>query len=143
MHDKVEAVLQQVSRFQKENPTPPPGIAKIGKDEIINYKYTIESWNSEVDAVKSSLEREEDLIEGVWNTCSNVLDEWGIGEIKESLESLMPKTEVVEQVRATLDAKIQDLAVLDFEAMHFSMVSPTKMTTCVDENARIAKKDIK
>lgn len=43
MHDKVEAMLQQVSCFQKANHTPPPRIIKLGKDEIINYRYTIES----------------------------------------------------------------------------------------------------
>lgn len=45
------------------------------------------------------LERVEDLIEGVWNTCSDVLDEWGISEIEEYLETLTPKLEVVEQSR--------------------------------------------
>ena len=54
--------------------------------------------------VKSSIERARDLIERVWNTCSDVLDEWGIGEIEEYIESLMSKTEVVEQARATSTA---------------------------------------
>lgn len=82
-----------------------------------------------------SLEIARELIEGVWNTCFDVLDEWGIGEIKESLESLMPKTEVVEKVRASSEAEIRDLAVLDFKAMHFTVVSPAKMTAQVDKNA--------
>ena len=82
MHDQAEAMLQQVLRFQKANPVPPPRIEKIRKDEIINYRYTIDSWKLEVDAVNSLLERVGDLIEGVWNTCLDMLDEWGIGEIK-------------------------------------------------------------
>lgn len=48
-----------------------------------------------------------DLIEGVWNTCSDVLDEWGIGEIEESLEYLTLKAEVVEQVRAASEARFE------------------------------------
>ena len=49
----------------------------------------------------------------------------------------------MEQVRAASTAKIWDLVVLDFEAMHFSMISPTKMTTQLDENVQITKKGIK
>lgn len=74
-----------MSHFQKANLVPPPRIVRLGKDELINYRYTIESWRSEADVVKSSIERVGDLIEGVWNTCSYVLDEWEIGEIEESL----------------------------------------------------------
>ena len=93
--------------------------------------------------VKSSIERVIKLIKGVWNTCSDVLDEWGIREIEEYLESLMPKTEVVEQARATSMIEVWDLAVLDSKAMHFSVISLAKMTTRVDENARITKKGTK
>ena len=75
---------------------PPPGITKLRKDEILKYKYTIESWKSEVDVVKSSLEKVGELIEGVCKTFSGVLDEWGINEIEESLEALMLRTEEVE-----------------------------------------------
>lgn len=32
---------------------PPPRIAKLEKDEIINYIYAIESWKSKADVVKS------------------------------------------------------------------------------------------
>ena len=42
-----------------------------------------------------------------------------------------------------MEAEIQDLAVLDSEAMHLSVISPTKMTTWVDENVRITKNGIK
>jgi hypothetical protein len=90
-----------------------------------------------------SIERVGDLIKGVWNTISDVLDESGIREIEEFLESFTPKIEEVEQVRAALEVEIQDLEVLDSEVMHFSVVSPAKMTTRVDENARISKKGIK
>ena len=72
--------------------------------------------------VKSSIKRAGDLAEGMWNACLDVLDEWGIGEIEESLESLTPKIEVVEQVRAASTTDIQDLAIVDSEAMHFSLL---------------------
>ena len=85
-----------MSHFQKVNPIPSPRIANLGKDEIINYRYTIWSWKTEADIVKSSIERVRYLIEDLWNTCFDVLDEWGIGEIEESLESIMPKTKVLE-----------------------------------------------
>ena len=56
IHTKVEATLQNISRCQKANPIPTPGILKLGKDEMLKYKYTIESWKSEADVVKASLE---------------------------------------------------------------------------------------
>ena len=90
MHNKAEVTLQQVSHFQKVNSIPPPWIVKLGKDEIINYRYPIESQKSEADAFKSSVERLRDLIEGLSNTCLDILDEWGIGEINKSLETIMP-----------------------------------------------------
>ena len=55
----------------------------------------------------------------------------------------MSKTEVVEQARASSVSEIQNFVVLDSEAMHFSVISPAKMTTWVDENAQIAKKGFK
>ena len=64
---------------------------------------------------------------GMWNACSNVLDEWGIDEIEESLESLTPKNEVVEQVRVTSATEIQYLAVVDSEAIHFSLILPAQI----------------
>ena len=79
----------------------------------------------------------------MWNTCSDVLDEWGIDKIKESLESLTSKKEVVEQARAASAAEIQELAVVDSEAMHFSLISLAQMATRVNEHARIARKGIK
>jgi hypothetical protein len=132
-----------VSRFQKLNPIPPPRIVRLEKDELINYRYTIESSRSNADVVKSSIERDEDLIKGVWNTCSYVLDEWGIAEIKEYLEPLTSKIEVVEKARNVSVTEIRDLAVLDSESMHFSVISPANITTRVDENAQIAKKGFK
>ena len=92
---------------------------KVGKDEIWKYRYTTESWKSEVDALRSSLEKARDLIEGVWNTCSDVLNEWGIDEIGESLEALTPRMEELEQVRASSKAKIKNLVVLYSEEMDF------------------------
>ena len=62
---KVEAALQTISHFQKANLIPPLGIPKLGKDEMLKYRYTIESWRSEADKLKTSLEKVEDLVEGV------------------------------------------------------------------------------
>ena len=132
IHTKVKAALQRISGFQKENLLPPPGILKLGKDKVLKYRYTIELWKFEVDVVKYSLEKAEDLIEGVWNTCSDVIDEWGIDEIEESLETFTPEVEDVEQVRASSEADINNLSVLDSEAMEFSVISPSKMTTRVE-----------
>jgi hypothetical protein len=143
MHERVEVALQQVLHFQKENPMPPPRKVKLGKHDLINYKCTLESWKSESDLVKSSIERARDLTKGMWNACSNVLDEWGIDEIKESLELLSPKNEVLEQVRVTSVILIQYLAVVVSEVIHFSLISPTQMVTRVNEHAKITKKGIK
>jgi hypothetical protein len=46
VHIKVEAALHRISCFQKANLIPPPRIAKLRKDEILKYIYTIESWKS-------------------------------------------------------------------------------------------------
>ena len=129
IHERVEVTLQQVLHFQKANPLSPPGTTKLGKDDLINYKCSLQSWKYEFDLVKSSIEKVGDLTKGMCNACSDVLDEWGIGEIEESLESLMPKNEVVEKVRPALVTKTQDLEVIDSEAMHFSFISPTQMAT--------------
>ena len=110
---------------------------------MINYKCTLELWRFEANLVKSSIERARDLIEGMWNACSDVLEEWGISEIEESLESLTSKKETVEQVRAVSTIEIQDLAVVDFEVIHFSLISPAQMATRVNEHARITRKGIK
>jgi hypothetical protein len=53
IHTKVEVALQRISCFQKGNLIPPPGILKIRKDEMLKYRYTIESWKSEADVVKA------------------------------------------------------------------------------------------
>ena len=108
---------------------PPPRIIKLGKNELISYKCTSKSWISEADLVKYSFERSRDLTEGMWNACSDILNKWGVSEIEESLESLTSKNEVVEQVRATSATKIQDLAVVDYEVIHFSLISPAQMAT--------------
>ena len=110
---------------------------------MISYKCILESWKSEVDLVKSSIKKVGYLAEGVWNTCADVLDEWWIGENKESLEYLTPKIEAMEQVRSDLVVDIQDLAVMDSKVMHFSLISHAQMATQVHEHARITKKDIK
>ena len=61
MHERAEVALQQVFIFRKVNPMPLLGTIKLGKDELINYKCTLESWRSEADLVKSLIERAEDL----------------------------------------------------------------------------------
>ena len=53
--------------------------------------------------MKYSVEKSKDLIEGVWNTCLDVIDEWGIIKIEESLETFTLRAEEVE-VRASLEA---------------------------------------
>ena len=121
----------------------PSGITKLEKDEILKNKYTIESWKSEANAVKYSLEKAKDLIEGVWNTYSDVIDEWGIREIEESLETLMPRDKEVEQVRASSKEEIKNLSVLESEAMGFLVISLARMAARVEENTRLAKKGIK
>ena len=74
IHTKAETTLQKISHFQKANPIPPPGISNLKKDEMLKYRYIIESWKFEVDVVKASLEEAGDLIEGVWNSCSDVIE---------------------------------------------------------------------
>ena len=143
VHNKVEVALHQISRFQKANTVPPPGIMKLAKYEILKYRYTIESWKSKADVVKSSLEKVRDLIERVWNTYSDILDEWGIDKTEESLEALTPRTEEVEHVRASSEEEIKNLVVLDSEMMDFSIISPARMAARVEENAQIAKIGIK
>ena len=91
IHAKVEVALQTISHFQKANSIPPPGISKLGKDEMLKYRYTVESWKSEADNVNASLEKVKGLVVGIWNNCSDVIEEWGVGEIEESLEAFMPQ----------------------------------------------------
>lgn len=122
---------------------PPPRIIKLGKYELINYIYTLESWRFEAALVKSSIERVEDLIEGMWNTCLDVLADWRIGEIEESLESLTSKNEVVEQRRVASAIEVQELEVVDSKAMHFSLISPAQMISRVNEHDQIPEKGIK
>ena len=43
IHAKAEDSLQTISHFQKSNSIPPLGILKLGKDEILKYRYTVES----------------------------------------------------------------------------------------------------
>ena len=46
-----------------------------------------------MESAKTALEREEELIKGVWNNCSDAIEEWGIGEFKETLEAFTSKAE--------------------------------------------------
>ena len=94
---------------------------------MLKYRYIVESWRFEANIGKDSLEKAEDLVEGVWNTYSDVMEEWGIGEIEGSLETFTPKAEDVEQVRASSEAKITNWLVLDTKAMEFSVVSLAKL----------------
>ena len=109
---------------------------------MLKYRYIVESWRFEANIGKDSLEKAEDLVEGVWNTYSDVMEEWGIGEIEGSLETFTPKAEDVEQVRASSEAKITNWLVLDTKAMEFSVVSLAKLIAWVEEEARLVKKGI-
>lgn len=100
----------------------------------------MEVW---ADLVKSSIDQAEDLAKGMWNSCSDILEEWGIAEIKESIEYITLKIKAVEWVRVASTADIQDLAVVDSKAIHFSLISPAQLATWVDEHNRISKKGIK
>ena len=143
IHAKAEVTLQSISCFEKVNLIPPTGILKLGKDEMLKYRYTVESQKSEANNVNVLLEKVEDLVEGICNNFSNVIEEWGIGEIEESLEDFTPKAKDIEQILASSKAKITKLSVLDAEAMEFSVVSPTKLTSQIDEQSWLAKKWIK
>ena len=83
--------------------------------------------------MNASLEKVEDLIQGVWNSCLDVIEEWGIDEIEESLETFTPRVEDIEQARAAAKEEITNLSVLDVEAMEFSVISQTKLTARVEE----------
>ena len=78
---------------------------------MIDFKCILESWKSTTDLVKSSLDQVGNLTEGMWNSCSKILEEWGIGEIEESLdtvESLTPNIEALERVRASFTTNIHN-----------------------------------
>lgn len=61
------------------------------------------------------------------------MEEWGIGELEETLEAFTSKAEDVEQFRASSEAEIIDLLVLDAESVEISVVEPTKLTTHIKE----------
>ena len=77
------------------------------------------------------------------NNCSNVIEEWGIGEIEEYLEAFTPKDEDVEKNRVSSEEEITNLSILDAEVMEFSVISPAKLTARIDEQAQLARKGIK
>ena len=77
---------------------------------------------------KTTIERADELVEGVWNSCSDAMEEWGIGEFEETLEAFTSKAEDVEQLRDSSKAEITDLSVLHTESMDISVVEPTKLT---------------
>ena len=92
---------------------------------------------------KTSIEKVDDLAEGIWNNYLDAMEEWGIGEIKETFEAFTSKAEDVEQIRACSETEITDLLVLDVESMEILVVDPVKLTTQIKEHARLAKKGIK
>ena len=77
---------------------------------------------------KTVIERANNLDEGIWNNCSDAMEEWSIGEIEEMLEVFTSKAEDVEQVWAFSKMEITDLSVLDAESMEISVVEPAKLT---------------
>ena len=50
---------------------------------------------------KTTIERVDELVEGVWNNYSDAMKEWGIGEVEETLESFTSKAKDVEQLQAS------------------------------------------
>ena len=55
------------------------------------------------------------------------MEEWGIGEIYETLKAFTSKAEDVEQIRASSEKEITDLSVLDAESMEILVVEPAKL----------------
>ena len=47
------------------------------------------------------IKRVDELAKGVWNNCSDAMEEWGIGEFEEMLEAFTSKAEDVEKLRAS------------------------------------------
>ena len=86
-----------------------------------------------MDSAKIALERVEELAEGVWNNCSDAMEEWGIGEFEEMLEAFTSKTEDVEQLWASSEVEITDLLVLDVKSMEISLVEPSKLMAEIQE----------
>jgi hypothetical protein len=71
------------------------------------------------------------------------MEEWGIGEIEETLKAFTFKAEDVEQIQASLETEITDLSVLDTESMEILVVDPSKSMTQIKDQVRLAKKEIK
>ena len=132
-HAQSKGNLQSISRFQRVNDIPPPGIPKLGKDKNFKYRYTLESWKSEVENAKTTIEKVDELVEGVLNNCSDAMEEWGIGEVEEMLEVFKSKAEDMEQLQSSSETKITDLSVLDAEPMEILVVDPTKLMAQIKE----------
>ena len=86
-----------------------------------------------MESSKTTLERVEELIEGVWKNCLDAMEEWGIGEFEEMLEAFTSKAKAVEQLRASSEVEITDLSVLNTESMEIFVVDPTKLMTQIQE----------
>ena len=132
--------------MKRVNSIPPPGIIKLEKDDVIGFQCILDSWNFEAGFVKSLLDRASYLIEGVWDSFSDILEEWGIVEIEESLDTIKfieQKIEAIKHVRVSSLIDIEDLAALDSGAIHFSLLAPVQLATWVFEYNRIVKKAIK
>lgn len=63
-----------ISHFQRVNAIPPLGIPKLENDEMFKYRYTFKAWKSEVENAKTVIERANELVEGVWNNCSDAME---------------------------------------------------------------------
>lgn len=96
-----------------------------------------------MDNEKTTIQRANDLDEGMWNNYSDAMEEWGIGEIEETLKAFTSKAKDVERIRASSETEITNLSVLDVESMEISVVEPAKLTAQTKEHARLAKKGIK
>ena len=133
IHAKSEANLQMISHFHRVDGIPASGIPNLRKDEMFKYRYTFEAWKSEVENAKTTIEKADDLAEGICNNFSDAMEEWGIGETEETLKAFTSKAKDVEQIRASLETEITDLSVLDTESMEILVVEPTKLTAQIKE----------
>lgn len=133
IHTKSEVHLQMISHFQRVNAIPPLGIPNLRKDKMFKYMYIVEAWKFEVENAKTTIERANGLAKGIWNNCLDAMEEWGIREIKEMLETFTSKAKDLEQIWASLETEITDLLVLDVETMEISMVDPTKLMAQIKE----------
>ena len=100
-HSKTKNALEFVSKIQRANSDAPVAFPRLEKDNRIQYECLIESWRFECSTVRSFINQAKELAEDIWIPCSNLLEEWDIGEFEESLDYvglISAKLEVINQV---------------------------------------------